>query len=67
MEVIESGDITVTLRLTYDELSLIRGCINEALEAVEDWEFHTRVGHQRDRAVAVFGALRAVSESQRPG
>jgi hypothetical protein len=45
----------VVLHLTRAELLLLAGCVNEAMEAVEDWEFPARLG--ADKAAA--GVLRS--------
>jgi hypothetical protein len=45
----ESSD-QVLLVLTRQELALLVGSANEALEAVEDWEFDTRLGVTKDEA-----------------
>jgi hypothetical protein len=45
----------VVLHLTRAELLLLASCVNEAIEAVEDWEFPARLG--ADKAAA--GALRS--------
>lgn len=43
MRLIDSdGDLAVAM--THDELRLLASCIGEALEAVEEWEFSTRLG-----------------------
>jgi hypothetical protein len=34
----------IILHLTRAELLLLAGSVNEAIEAVEDWEFPTRLG-----------------------
>ena len=34
----------IVLAATRDELAALAGAINEAIEAVEDWEFQTRLG-----------------------
>lgn len=55
----EAGD-HVVLALSRDELLLLAGSVNEALEAVEDWEFETRLGADKDAARRVRNDLRAV-------
>lgn len=50
----------VVLSLSRDELLLLAGSINEAIEAVEDWEFPTRLGAEKDQARALRGELRRV-------
>jgi hypothetical protein len=53
----------VVLSLTRAELLLLAGSVNEAIEAVEDWEFSTRLGADKGEARALGGELRrAISE-----
>jgi hypothetical protein len=40
----------ITVSVTEDELVLLSGCIRETFEAVEDWEFHTRLGFEPSEA-----------------
>jgi hypothetical protein len=40
----------VVLHLTRAELLLLAGSVNEAIEAVEDWEFPIRVGAEKAAA-----------------
>ena len=55
---ITRNEITVTISV--DELVFLCNAINEALEAVEDWEFQTRTGNSRKRATEILGQLRKV-------
>lgn len=59
VELIEDRE-RVLLSLTRDELLLLAGSVNEAIEAVEDWEFSTRLGAEKDEARALRGELRRV-------
>jgi hypothetical protein len=44
-ELAENGrPAQIVLRLTRAELLLLAGSLNEAIEAVDDWEFHIRLG-----------------------
>lgn len=43
----------VVLAVTRDELVALAGAVNESVEAVEDWEFQTRLGVTRDEARAL--------------
>jgi hypothetical protein len=48
------------LRLTGDELLLIKNALNEVLngpDALEEWEFQTRMGCARDAAVTLLERL----------
>jgi hypothetical protein len=40
----------VVLALSHDELVGLANCIGEALQAVDDWEFDTRVGLMPEEA-----------------
>jgi hypothetical protein len=50
----------VVLTLTRDELLLLRGSVNEVIEAVEDWEFPIRLGVDKSKARALRAELRRV-------
>lgn len=57
----------VQLDLTESELNVLRNGLSEALEALEDWEFATRMGVERDEARQVREALRvAVRRMEEP-
>jgi hypothetical protein len=40
----------IVIHLTRAELLLLAGSLNEAIEAVEDWEFSTRLGTDKANA-----------------
>jgi hypothetical protein len=40
----------VVLTLSRAQLLLLAGSVNEAIEAVEDWEFATRLGAEKQEA-----------------
>ncbi|MFT4296056.1 MAG: hypothetical protein QM582_11660 [Micropruina sp.] len=40
----EVVDDELVFAMTRDELAVLAGAINEALEAVDEWEFDTRLG-----------------------
>lgn len=42
------ADDEVVVATTRNELAMLAGAISEALEAVEEWEFDTRVGATPD-------------------
>jgi hypothetical protein len=46
----EVGDDELVIAATRDELAIMAGAINEALQAVEEWEFDTRLGATPDQA-----------------
>ena len=52
MEIHSEGH-AVVLTLTYDQLLLLAGGINEAIECVDDWEFGSRLGAEKDQARAL--------------
>lgn len=51
------GEEEVTIVATRDELMLLANSLNEALEAVEDWEFDTRLGSSVDEARALHATI----------
>ncbi|RBY97018.1 hypothetical protein DQ237_05315 [Blastococcus sp. TF02-8] len=59
LELIE-GVGRIILSLTRDELLLIAGAVNEAIEAVDDWEFATRLGVDKEAARTMRAELRRV-------
>jgi len=50
----------VTIAATRDELILLANSLNEALEAVEDWEFDTRLGSSVDEARALHATINEI-------
>lgn len=40
----------VVLTVSREQLLLLAGSVNEAIEAIEDWEFSTRLGADKDDA-----------------
>ncbi|MGB6056894.1 MAG: hypothetical protein WBF71_01415 [Microthrixaceae bacterium] len=57
----------VQMDLTESELNVLRNGLSEALEALEDWEFSTRMGVERDEARRVRDDLRAAVQRMREG
>jgi hypothetical protein len=59
----EATNITkskIIVAFSPEELAFLSNAINEALEAVEEWEFQTRTGETRKRAIEIrtqFGKL----------
>jgi hypothetical protein len=51
---------TAVMALTRDDLVLLANSINEALEALDDWDFPIRVGAERDDARQLQARLAAV-------
>lgn len=50
MEAINITKDKITVAFSPEELAFLSNAINEALEAVEEWEFQTRTGETRKRA-----------------
>jgi len=44
MEILHTAKGRASIRLTEQEAVILLNVINEAREAVEDWEFQTRIG-----------------------
>lgn len=60
MELIETSAASTVIALTADELSTVQNALNEILhgpEAIEEWEFSTRVGATREEATKLLDAL----------
>lgn len=51
------ADDELVLVASRGELAAIAGAFNEALEAVDDWEFQTRVGVTPDEAEALLDRI----------
>ena len=47
----------ITVAFSPEELAFLSNAINEALEAVEEWEFKTRTGETRKRAMEIHAQL----------
>ncbi len=62
---IHDGELVVAV--TREELSFLVGAINEALEAVETWEFESRLGVDAELATSMMARIgEIVRESSRP-
>ncbi len=48
MEVVNIDPQQATIRLTRDGITLLVSAIGESIEALEDWEFNTRTGFEKD-------------------
>jgi hypothetical protein len=59
MDLVDSSD-NLIVSVTRDELRLLASSIGEALEAVEDWEFSTRLGVEPDAARALRAEINDV-------
>jgi hypothetical protein len=47
----------VVLTMSREQLLLLAGSVNETIEAVEDWEFSTRLGADKDDALQLWAEL----------
>ena len=66
MELVDERDGRIVLALTSEEFWLLAGCVNEAIEAVEDWEFSTRLGAEKDEARRLRVELSELGSRLRP-
>jgi hypothetical protein len=60
MRVVEKNGDIATVELTTHEVTILAAAINEVCngpEAIEDWEFGTRVGASRQEAEALLDAF----------
>ena len=60
MQLIENDEETAVIRLSHDEVITLNNALNEILngpDAIEDWEFQTRVGVSRDDARSLLRDL----------
>lgn len=55
------------LNLTMQELGLVANCMNEALEAVDDAEFHSRVGAYRHEVERLHRSLLEILRREQAG
>ena len=56
----EATNITkdrITVAFSPEELAFLSNAINEALEAVEEWDFQTRTAETRKRAMEIRAQL----------
>jgi hypothetical protein len=66
MELVDERDARIVVALTPEEFRLLAGCVNEKIEAVEDWEFSTRLGAEKDDARRMRVELRELATRLRP-
>lgn len=60
-------DDELVLAVTRQELALLANSLNESLEAVDDWEFGSRLGGSSDEARALRSKVRdLLRETRRP-
>lgn len=61
------SDSEVVIAVTREELVLLANSLNEALEAVEEWEFDTRLGGSSAEALALGSKVNELlHETRRP-
>ncbi len=66
MEITDRCTKAVTVQLNSAELVTLCNSMNEALEAVEDWEFETRLGVSKSAVQQLLNAFKElIPESQR--
>jgi hypothetical protein len=61
--IVHSGSVaddqgSVVLSLDLAEVLTISNALNEAVEAISDWEFHVRTGVERAEAQRLHGEIR---------
>ncbi len=64
MKIIEERADAAVVELTKNELAIVSNAINDIChgpEAIEEWEFSTRVGASRTEAQALLQCLRELS------
>ena len=60
MELIDDDGEAVVIRLRRDEVITLNNALNEILngpDAIDEWEFHTRVGATQAEATALLDAI----------
>ena len=60
MELIEESGETLDVQMSREELAVLANALNEVIggpEAIEEWEFQTRLGVTRDAAKALPDAV----------
>ncbi|MCP3854758.1 MAG: hypothetical protein GY698_08495 [Actinomycetia bacterium] len=53
----------LAIEVSVDELNMLPGGLREALEALDDWEFSTRMGVEPVQVEELAGALRAARDN----
>jgi len=67
MEELQATPKDVTIRLSYGEIDLLLNALNEALEAIEDWEFSTRTGFEKSDFRTMQVSLRTIRDRREQG
>jgi hypothetical protein len=63
MEIVNIKPDRITVAMSPEEVAVLSNTINEALEAVEVWEFQIRTGVTRERAIEIQTQLRELLAS----
>lgn len=56
----EVANDELVIATTYEELTAMAGALNESLEALEEWEYETRVGVFPERAMTLQAQIKEV-------
>lgn len=62
MEKVEVTGDSAVVRLHAGEVALLLSALNESLEALDDWEFGTRMGFERREVEGFMIALRSIRQ-----
>ncbi|GHE27418.1 hypothetical protein GCM10017673_31980 [Streptosporangium violaceochromogenes] len=65
MELTPSGDGKFNIKLSASEINMILAGMREALEALEDWEFRTRTGFDREEMEAFNNSMHQALKNYR--
>jgi hypothetical protein len=60
MEATNISKDQITVAFSPAELAFFSNAINETAEALEEWEFETRTGETRERAMDIMAELKAI-------
>jgi hypothetical protein len=63
----ETGSPRIVLIASREEIAVLMSCIGETHEALDAWEFQTRVGVTRDVTERLRAELRAAYRNVPPG
>jgi hypothetical protein len=55
----------IFVSISQAELAFLSNAINEAMESVEDWEFHSRTGETRKRAAEIQTEIQKILDEVR--
>lgn len=63
----EASPTRIVMIASREEVAILMSCIGETSEALEDWEFQTRVGVTRDVTERMRAELRTALRESPPG